>query len=60
MLKVALLTRPTQARRDAPIPMRRFRVAQRVNVPERDSPVRLLQPCWTDLLSIPPGILLYC
>jgi len=58
MLKVALLTRPAQARRDAPFPMRRARVAQRVNVPKRDSPLRLLRPCWTVFLSILRGVLL--
>ena len=33
--KVALLTRPIPARRDAPCPMRRSRRAQRLNVEEK-------------------------
>ena len=33
--KVALLTRPAQARRDAPFPMHRFRIVQTLNVPQR-------------------------
>ena len=33
--KVALLTRPTPARRDAPFPRPRSRIAQRLNVPKR-------------------------
>src|SRR5438477_7988486 len=41
--KVALLTRPAQARRDAPRPMRCSRIAQGLNVPKRTS--RLLGRC---------------
>ena len=33
--KVTLLTRPTPARRDAPFPMRRSRIVQTLNVPQR-------------------------
>ena len=59
MLKVALLTRPTQARRDAPFPMRRSRFAQKLNVPTRTpSPLRSLRPCWTVFLSILRAVLL--
>jgi hypothetical protein len=35
--KVALLTRPTPARRDASIPMRRSRVVQILNVPHLEN-----------------------
>ena len=35
--KVALLTRPAQARRDAPYPMRRSRIVQILNVPQREN-----------------------
>jgi len=46
--KVALLTRPTPARRDAPFPMRRSRFAPKLNVPKRTpSPLRSLRPCWS-------------
>ena len=37
--KVALLTRPTPARRDAPFPQHRSRIAQRLNVEESFSDV---------------------
>ena len=41
--KVALLTRPTQARRDAPFPMLRSQLIEILNVPQRDPPAGLVR-----------------
>jgi hypothetical protein len=55
--KVAFLTRPTPARRDAPFTKRRSRVAQRLNVPRRTPPSSLTAALLDSLFEHPETIL---